>query len=76
MIKAFFMGFDAGKEITKNKVFLTGLEGLLSTVFPSALLHAQHSMRSLLRKLACISHPAETHRAEVLHVIFSNVRPQ
>lgn len=68
------MGFDAVKAITKNKVFLTGLEGLLSTVFPSALLQAQHSMRSLLMKLACISHPVWTHRAEVLHVIFSNAR--
>lgn len=67
------MGSDAEKELTKDKVFLTALEGLLSTLFPSALLRAQHSMRSLLRKLACISHPAEAHRDEVLHVIFSNV---
>jgi len=41
MIKAFFVGFDAGQEIrAKNKVFLTGLESLLSTVFPSALFQA------------------------------------
>ncbi len=46
-----FMGSDAEKELTTDKVFSTALEGLLSTVFPSALLRAQHSMRSLLRML-------------------------
>ncbi len=48
------MGFDAEKELTTDKVFSTALEGLLSTVFPSALLRAQHSMWSLLKETSML----------------------